>query len=139
MFGETYEMIITIISWAYIFIISAVTGLVVNRLLSKLIPVPAYDDRDGHFGITGLCVTGLVALTVYAEVFSIFYKVGAVCHVFMLLAVAVGAFFYRTELGKLIEMIRKQCTKAPFNAVALFILIVLAAAFFSGLRLILIP
>ena len=125
-------MLVTILSWIYIFIVCVVTGLVVNRLLSKVVPVPSYDDGEGHFGITGLCVTGLVTLTVYAEVFSIFYKVGAACHVVMLILVAVGGFFYRTEFTKLFGTIKKKCTGASFNSVALFVIIVLAAAFFSS-------
>lgn len=125
-------MLVTILSWIYIFIVCVVTGLVVNGLLSRLIPVPSYEGGEGHFGITGLCVTGLVTLTVYAEVFSIFYKIGVVCHVVMLVAIAVGAYFYRTELVGLVKAIKGKFSGASFNSVALFVLIVLAAAFFSS-------
>ena len=75
-------MLLTLVSWIYIFIICLTVGYGVNRLLSKLIPVPEAGDK--HFGITGYVVTGLTMLTVYAEIFSIFYKIGAVCHVLML-------------------------------------------------------
>jgi len=124
-------MAITILSWIYIFIICVVTGLVVNKALSRLIPVPSYKEC-GHFGITGLCVTGLVTLTVYAEVFSIFYKVGAVCHVVMLLLVAAGGFSFRKELAELLDFCIKRIKDLSINVKIVVILIILAGAFFSS-------
>ena len=124
-------MVITILSWIYIFIISLVCGLTVNRLLSKLIPVPSY-ETDRHFGITGLVVTGLVTLTVYAEVFSIFYKVGAVCHLVMLALVAAGGFLYKNEVKGLLDSVLNRWKSLSVNAKLVMLLIVLAGAFFSS-------
>lgn len=124
-------MAITILSWIYIFIICVVTGLVVNKALSRLIPVPSYKEC-GHFGITGLCVTGLVTLTVYAEVFSIFYKVGAVCHLLMLVLLVIGAYYYRSEFFDLIKIVKDSCFGLGRNLLILYVLIILAGAFFSS-------
>ncbi len=124
-------MVITILSWIYIFMISLATGFVVNRLLSKLIPVPSY-EKAGAFGITGLCVTGIVSLTVYAEVFSIFYKVGAVCHAVMLLLVAAGCFFFRKEISDLSSFVLKKWKGLSVNAKFVIILLILVGAFFSS-------
>lgn len=124
-------MVITILSWIYIFIISITVGFVVNRLLSELIPTPSY-RTCGHFGLTGLCVTGLVTLTVYSEVFSIFYKVGAICHVVMLVLVAAGCYFSRKELAELLDYFRTQIKNLSINAKVVVILIILTGAFFSS-------
>ncbi len=124
-------MAITILSWIYIFIVSVAAGFVVNRLLARLIPVPSY-EKERLFGITGLSVTGLVALTVYAEFFSIFYRVGAACHVVMLLLVAIGCCFHRAEVSKLFGSMTERWKKLSNNARIIMILIILAGAFFSS-------
>lgn len=118
-------MIVVIISWIYIFLISITVGLGVNRALSKLIPVPAVKE----FGLTGLCVTGIVSLTVYAEAFSIFYKVGAVCHVLMLAGALFAGWVFRKELLKLL---RDFMGSLKGNRLILFCLIILAGAFFTS-------
>ncbi len=87
-------MIITLISWLYYFCVSLVMGMAVHRILSKVIPVPS----EEKMGITGYVVAGLCALTVYAEFFSIFYKVGAVCHGIVVISFALYAFKNRKEI-----------------------------------------
>ena len=124
-------MVITILSWIYIFIISIVTGLVINKILSRFIPVPSYKECS-HFGLTGLIVTGLVTLTVYAEVFSIFYKVGAVCHILMLVLLAIGVYFYRPELLDFFKMLKDVCLRSGRNLLIVYVLVILAGAFFSS-------
>ena len=93
-------MLVTIISWIYILIVSLSVGYGMNRLLSKFVPVP--DKSNKHFGVTGYVVTGLVTLTVYAETFSIFYKVGAVCHILMLLCAIASGVVYRADLKSIL-------------------------------------
>jgi len=61
-------MVIVILSYIYIFMICLFAGVTVREALSKFIPVP----KTEKIGITGIIVSGLVALTVYAEFFSIF-------------------------------------------------------------------
>ena len=127
-------MLITILSWIYIFFVSLIIGLAVNRLLSKLIPVPSKDS----FGVTGYLVTGIVALTVYAETFSIFYKIGAVCHLIMLAGAGVAAFVFRKELCELLEFFWNRLVgeSSPVSdrqrRLVVFALIVLGAAFFTS-------
>lgn len=123
-------MVITILSWIYIFAVCVVMGLVVNKTLARYIPVPAYRTFS-HFGLTGLCVTGLVTLTVYAEIFSVFYKVGAVCHLVMLVVLAIGAFYYRSELSDLFKAVKERSLGMRRN-LFIYALIILAAAFFSS-------
>ena len=118
-------MLVAILSWIYIFCVSLSIGILVNRAFSKIIPVP--DDK--RLGITGLVTTGLVSLTVYAETFSIFYKVGAVCHIIMLIAAIAGGYFFRKDIAALIKDFRSGLSR---NKLILFVLIILAAAFFSS-------
>ena len=87
-------MIITMISWGYIFCMSFCLGYAVLKLLSKVIPIPSLET----LGIAGVVVTGLVSMTVYAEYFSIFYKVGGLCHGIMFIAFLASFFIYRKEI-----------------------------------------
>ena len=96
-------MLVTIISWIYIFFITLSLGMVMNRALSKLIPVPSLTQM----GITGYVTTGLVTSAVYAQCFSIFYKVGAICHILMLFFAVVSAFYLRGSLLDALGYLRK--------------------------------
>ncbi len=69
-------MIITFISFIYIFMMSLIVGIMIRKALVRVIPVPKVET----IGIYGIVMTGLVTLTVYAEFFSMFYKVGVLCH-----------------------------------------------------------
>ncbi len=120
-------MLITILSWIYIFIITLSIGFFVNRSLSKFIPVP--DEKS--FGVTGYVVTGLTALTVYAEVFSIFYKVGAICHLIMLAAAIASMALYRADIAKILTGLWGRI-KRDRNLLMLCLLIILLAAFFTS-------
>ena len=91
-------MVIVILSYIYIFMICLFAGVTVREALSKFIPVP----KTEKIGITGIIVSGLVALTVYAEFFSIFYKIGAICHIIMLMILSLGAYKYRRQIGKIL-------------------------------------
>ncbi len=121
-------MVVTLLSWVYIFFISLIIGMLARKAISRLIPVPEY-GADTHFGITGLVVTGLVTLTVYAEYFSIFYKVGAICHLIMLAVALVGAYFMRKELAVIFKAFTGRMTR---NRYIFFAVIVIAAAFFAS-------
>ena len=118
-------MIVVIISWIYIFLISITIGLGVNRALSRLIPVPEVTE----FGITGLCVTGLTTLTVYTETFSIFYKVGALCHILMLVTAVIIWLKMRNELR---EVLLRSVKEIRGSRLLIFVLIILAGAFFTS-------
>ncbi|WP_024867285.1 LIC_10190 family membrane protein [Butyrivibrio sp. FCS014] len=118
-------MVVVVISWIYIAAICLSIGIAVNKALSKLIPVPGYK----HIGYTGYIVTGLVTLTVYAETFSIFYKVGAVCHAIMLAVAIVTAFFNRDEIKAIVTSVIR---KLRGNRLILFAAVIVAGAFFTS-------
>ncbi len=118
-------MIVTFLSWVYIFMITVVIGFMVNKVLSRFISVPSFNN----IGITGMVVTGLVALTVYAEYFSIFYKIGAAAHFGMLLFWAFGIYWCHTELSVLVNELKN---KLMGKKAIVYIIVVLIAAFYSS-------
>nr|WP_297706523.1 hypothetical protein [uncultured Butyrivibrio sp.] len=119
-------MIVVLISFAYMLAVCLVIGSLTKKALSRLIPVMSPEK----LGITGAVVTGFVALTVYAEIFSIFYKVGAVCHIIMLVAFAFGLFFCWQDIIKYLTQLKNEFLIKPRGLV--YVLIILAAAFFAS-------
>lgn len=76
-------MVAVIISWIYMTLVCGCIGGGSVYLLYK-----AAGLRPEKFSIAHELVAGIVAVTVYVEVFSIFGKIGAVSHILMLLAAA---------------------------------------------------
>ncbi len=121
-------MLVTLLSWLYIAAICLIIGIIVNVALSKLIPTPSFSGEH-HFGITGIIVTGIVTLTVYAEFFSIVYKIGALCHGIVLLAAILGAFFFRKDIKAVFDQMHGNVT---VNKLIIYVGIILTAAFFTS-------
>ncbi|MEE3471066.1 MAG: hypothetical protein VZR24_10435 [Butyrivibrio hungatei] len=118
-------MVVVLLSYVYIFLMCLVAGVAIRKALSRFIPIPS----EERIGITGIVTTGLVTLTVYAECFSIFYKVGAVCHALMLIILTIGAYKYRKEVSELLTGVRKRF-RSKEGVVCL--IIVLISAFYAS-------
>ncbi len=118
-------MVVVLLSYVYIFLMCLIAGVTIRKALSRFIPVP----NEERIGITGIVTTGFVTLTVYAECFSIFYKVGAVCHVVMLVALAIGAYKCRDKISALLINVRKRF-RSKEGVVCL--IIVLISAFYAS-------
>ncbi|MEE3494721.1 MAG: hypothetical protein VZR06_06130 [Butyrivibrio sp.] len=118
-------MVVVLLSYVYIFLMCLIAGVTIRKALSWFIPVP----NEERIGITGIVTTGFVTLTVYAECFSIFYKVGAVCHVVMLVALAIGAYKCRDKISALLINVRKRF-RSKEGVVCL--IIVLISAFYAS-------
>lgn len=118
-------MVVVLLSYIYIFLICLIAGVAIRKALSRFIPIPS----EERIGITGIVTTGLVTLTVYAECFSIFYKVGAVCHALMLIILTIGAYKYRKEVSVLLTGVRKRF-RSKEGVVCL--IIVLVSAFYAS-------
>lgn len=118
-------MLIVILSFIYIFLICLLAGVIVRELLSRFIPVP----EQGLIGITGIITSGLVILTVYAQYFSIFSKVGALCHVIMLALIAAGTIIYRQ---KVYEVLKAVITRIPSKEGIACLIIVIISAYFTS-------
>lgn len=118
-------MLLTIVSWIYIFFITLSIGVLVNRALSKIIPVPGLKEM----GTVGFVTTGLVSVTVYAEVFSILYKIGAICHLVMLAVAVAGFVTCREKIVLALNRIRRSIFG---KRIVIYALIILGAAFFAS-------
>ncbi len=118
-------MVVVLLSYIYIFLICLIAGVTIRKVLSRFIPVP----NEERIGITGIVTTGIVTLTVYAECFSIFYKVGAVCHALMLTILAIGAYKCRKEVSALLINVKKRF-RSKEGVVCL--IIVLISAFYAS-------
>lgn len=118
-------MVVVLLSYVYIFLMCLIAGVAIRKALSRFIPIPS----EERIGITGIVTTGLVTLTVYAECFSIFYKVGAVCHALMLIILTIGAYKYRKEVSVILTGVRKRF-RSKEGVVCL--IIVLISAFYAS-------
>ena len=118
-------MVVVLLSYVYIFLMCLIAGVTIRKVLSRFIPIPS----EERIGITGIVTTGLVTLTVYAECFSIFYKVGAVCHALMLIILTIGAYKCRKEVSALLINVKKRF-RSKEGVVCL--IIVLISAFYAS-------
>ena len=75
-------MILTILNFIWIFICAAAVGILIVTLMSKFTGKIFYEEIDV------LMWMGILGLTVYAEVFSLFYRVGFMANVILGLCVA---------------------------------------------------
>ena len=90
-------MVEIIICWAYIALICSMIGAGINHLAQKNKNIPSFRNMTA-----AQCVmTGVVTLTIYAEFFSIFYKVGIICHLIMLVAALACGYAAKDFLVKM--------------------------------------
>lgn len=92
-------MIEILASWIWIGLCAWTVGFGTILLLEKVLNETYYFSADMIF-ITGLCV-----LTVYAQTFSLFYKVGMIANVVLLLIVVILIFFLRKQLVQYVRQI----------------------------------
>lgn len=93
-------MVVVLLSWIYIFMNCLLIGMGIQKLLKKIIhEIPS-------FSLIGLIMTGMVGITIYTEFFSIFYKIGMMAHLMMLLAALISGYFCQKEIRDLIKNIR---------------------------------
>ena len=80
-------MISVILSWIYIFLICTLIGVGILTLFKKR-----------HFSLSGYLAAGIIVITVYAEFFSIFMKIGGCAHLLLLLAALLSGYIVRNKL-----------------------------------------
>jgi len=88
-------MLVVLLSWIYIALVCMVIGAGVLGCVKK-----------NTFSLTHYVMTGIVAITVYVEFFSIFAKIGALAHGIMLAAALFIGYFRRKEIGRLFKTYR---------------------------------
>ena len=85
-------MIVVFLDWIYIALILTFVGILVNRIVKK-----------ETSSLTQIIVTGLVAVTAFTQWVSIFYKIGLVVHIFLLIVCGATAYIERDKCRKLVK------------------------------------
>lgn len=117
------RMLVVIISWIYMGIVCLPAGMGILQLLGKVLKKSL--KRGGfHY-----MMTGLAAITVYAEYFSLIGKIGIFAHLVMLLAAIAGILFKRREL---LAFVGKLGKKEFFWTGFFYCGIILLFAFFTS-------
>ncbi len=88
-------MVVIVLSWVYMFLICTLIGI------GTLSPV-----RNRHFSVTLYLVTGIIGITVYAQFFSIFAKIGLWAHVVLVATALVCGYRNRSTVWQLWQTYR---------------------------------
>ncbi len=118
-------MLVSFLNWIYIFATAYVIGFFLIPRLAKLIG--AGDVRPNWCDNV---VAGLVSATVYAEVFSLFYKVGLVANIIMLIGCAIFLFIDRKRFVRSFAA-RPKLPEGVVTRAGVFVLIIGAIVIFA--------
>lgn len=89
-------MLEILLIWGYMLFMNASVGVGVLTLIYRLI-----GKKTKKTGFVSAVMTGVVTITVYAEAFSIFYKVGMLAHLLLLFAAVLSAWLCRETFVRL--------------------------------------
>ena len=118
-------MVEIIICWAYIALVCSMIGAGINHLAQKNKNIPSFKNMT----VVQCVMTGVVTLTIYAEFFSIFYKVGIICHVIMLVAVFICGYFAKDYF---VKMCRKIWQTVKSWEGVFYLLTILVTAYYTS-------
>lgn len=88
-------MVVIVLSWVYMFLICTLIGIGTLGLV-----------RNRRFSVTLYLVTGVIGITVYAQFFSIFAKLGLWAHVMLVAAALVCGYRNRSTVWQLWQTYR---------------------------------
>lgn len=88
-------MISVLLNWLYIVVTAFLAGFIVCAFVHKTVQ---YRIKD----IGCIVALGLLTVTVYAQIFSLFYKVGAAANLVLVIACLVAAVVGRHQIAKLL-------------------------------------
>ena len=126
-------MISVLINWSYVFITTYIIGYFTLSRAYR------FYKHERHIGIMSSVMAGLAITTAYAGFFSIFYKVGIVANIVMILFCVLFVWLDRTHYKDiLVEIKSGNLTKKIFGAssiriikVVIFALFFIATLFFT--------
>ena len=122
-------MLVSLLSWVYIGMFCVTAGICVRGVLGHFF---AMEKDPGRMSITGTAVFGLIWITVYAEIYSLFDGVGALCHLLLLALTVLYAACSKWARRTLVNFLERT-RRLLFSWEGLFLLLaVLAAAFFTS-------
>ena len=79
-----------VLSWVYMFLICVLIGVGALSLV-----------RNKQFAVTLYLAAGIVGITVYGEIFSIFAKIGMAAHMILVAAALVSGYYNRNTIRRL--------------------------------------
>lgn len=95
-------MIQLLILWGYIFAMNACIGTGVLKILEKCIYGWKNTSSSEKFTVSWAELAGVIAITVYAEIVSLFGAVGQIAHLLLLGLAVFFAFWCRTTIKKIV-------------------------------------
>lgn len=116
-------MLVTILTWIYYSILNFIIGYGVLQVLKKIL------KTEIQFNLFRCMVTGIITLTVYAQIFSLFMKVGACAHLLVVILGGVILRCYRNELKITMQSIWSKIFSWD---TFLYVLVILLCAFFTS-------
>ncbi len=122
-------MLELMVLWVYILALNAVIGWGVYAVLRRLLLREA-DFGCKAAGLASLELTGIVAITVYAQTVSLFAPVGAAAHLVLLATAIVLLVLFRRDFGALLRRFVPQ-TREDVRQLVLCMTLVLVTAFFA--------
>lgn len=117
-------MLEILVLWGYMLFVNTAVGTGVLSLLHRLL-----DGKGRETGVVSAVLAGVVSITVYAEFFSIFGKVGMLCHLLLLAAALACVWVCRATLAGMGKRFLRICFSWEG---ALYLLFVLLTAYFSS-------
>ena len=109
-------MLEVLINWFYIVLTAGCLGMGSAAFISSRL----------HYQLKradSILATGLVIATVYAQVWSLFYKVGIAANLVLLVLCGLALFYGRKEVFSLLRMQKKCCSAIKVGALAVLILL----------------
>lgn len=111
-------MLAIICTWIYAFITLALLGFGVNFLLEKAFH---YEVKSPD----GVLMAGIVSATVYAQIFSLFYKIGFAANVGLVLLCGLVLFGCRSRIFEALKYWNREYS-TPYKVIILFLVILWA-------------
>ena len=116
-------MLVVLLNWFYIFFITQLIGFSFYKCLGKFL------KRDITYHLSQNIICGIVISTVYAQFFSLFYKVGMIANLILLLFCVIIILQNKHELISLL----KESVKSLFSwEGVLYLGVLLLVAFFTS-------
>lgn len=98
-------MIVVLISWIYMTVVCALVGAGAREIVRKIFSPKVKSLGQIPFSLVYYLVTGIIIITVYTEICSIFVKIGIGVHMLFLVAVLAAGIICRKNI---VEMWNRQ-------------------------------
>lgn len=97
-------MIMTVLNWCYITLIAFILGVGVTQLIKSS---TGYDCNETDV----ILFTGIAAVTAYAQIFSLFYKVGALANIVLFAVCPIIVILCRSKFHDIFTAVKKNSVR----------------------------